>query len=735
MDPWGVWSVQFVGGSPSPVRGSAGSRGIKGDGDTMKTPKLQAVRGAGAVLIAVAGLSVPWLVMPAGAVQDQPATDTTLAVAPAELTELNRRVTAIAERCRAATVGIMMPGGGMGSGVIVSEDGLVLTAAHVLPEAGGEVTVVLHDGRQVPAQALGVNRQVDSGMARITEEGAYPFVDPAPAGGLWEGDWCLAFGHAAGVQVDRPAPLRLGRIVHVSSRAAMTGAITTDCTVVSGDSGGPLYNLAGQVIGIHSNIEMNVLVNRHVPIDVYHAQWDALSEPGEINAMPAGAGEVEPGLDRLPENIQRELTRRLQAGDAELRAAVEAARNEAGEVELSPEEVAALLGREDLIQAIRDYEAKIAERERRTAELEAAGVSPLGNDGPDAIDERLAETREIIRQAVRERALDDIADDLRRTHGKIAAHVLTQFDSVVAQAGPCTVEVLCQRRVVALGTVVRADGYIVTKASELNGPVSVRLFDQSYSARVVNGDWANDIALLKINAEGLTPVRWAAQPPVLGEVVVAPGADGMPLALGAVGVAARPIPERVNNLKPTPESAPFLGISEMDSEDGASIGAVLPGTPAEAAGLLAGDVITAVGDEAIDAPRALVELLGTKAVGDTLVLTVRRGEGEAAEELQVEVTLGDRADFSQPEAEPEPQGPSAAEVYSARGGKLSDRRTRFPMAFQHDTILWAPDIGGPILNLQGEAVGLNIARYGRTATYALPVDQAQQVIVGLMRGR
>ncbi|XAL98563.1 trypsin-like peptidase domain-containing protein [Phycisphaeraceae bacterium D3-23] len=650
---------------------------------------------------------------------------------PESLVALNTQTTALAEPCRSATVGIMMPGGGMGSGVIISEDGLVLTAAHVLPEVGGAITIVLHDGRQVAAQALGANRQVDSGMARITEEGVYPFAPVAEAGGLWEGDWCIAFGHAAGIQTDRPAPMRLGRIVHVSSRAAMTGAITTDCTVVSGDSGGPLYNMAGEVIGIHSNIEMNVLVNRHVPIDVYHAQWDALLEPNEISAMPQGAGSVIPGLEALPENIQREITRRIEDGDTALRDAIEESRDATGKVDLSPEELATLLGREDLIATIREYEERLDARERRTAELNAMEGSPLG-DGPDAIDERLAETRQFLRRTARQRALAEIADDLRRAHGKIADHVIAQYDDVTAGAGPCTVEVVCQRRVVALGTIVRADGYIITKASELNGPVAVRMHDMDYDARIVNGDWANDIAMLKIDAQELTPVRWSAAPPVLGELVVAPGADGMPLALGTIGVDARPIPERVNNLREAAPSGPFLGVSGATNASGARIEAVIPGTPAETAGLLAGDIITAIGEEAIAGQRALVQVLGEKEIGETLTLTVRRGEEDEAEELELEVTLGDRADFAEPA--PEQQGPSAAETYSARGGKLSGRRTRFPMAITHDTIIWAGDIGGPLLNLEGEAVGLNIARYGRTATYSIPADVVQGVVERMLAG-
>ena len=78
---------------------------------------------------------------------------------------------------------------------------------------------------------------------------------------------------------------------------------------------------------------------------------------------------------------------------------------------------------------------------------------------------------------------------------------------------------------------------------------------------------------------------------------------------------------------------------------------------------------------------------------------------------------------------------SAAQVYSARGGELSDRRTNFPSALTHDGVVWAKDIGGTVVNLNGEAVGLNIARYGRTATYALPADHAKKLIEELMSGR
>ena len=57
------------------------------------------------------------------------------------------------------------------------------------------------------------------------------------------------------------------------------------------------------------------------------------------------------------------------------------------------------------------------------------------------------------------------------------------------------------------------------------------------------------------------------------------------------------------------------------------------------------------------------------------------------------------------------------------------------MALTHDAVIWAPQIGGPVLNTDGQAIGLNIARYGRTATYALPAEHAKQAIEAMMGGR
>lgn len=646
---------------------------------------------------------------------------------------LSPRLVELAESYRAVTVGIIIPGGSMGSGVIVDDKGLVMTAAHVLPKPGEQVVIVLSDGRQLKGEALGVNPGIDSGFARITEDGEFPVAKVAEADTVWEGDWCIAFGHGGGVQTDRPAPMRLGRVLHVTSSSSSTRWITTDCTVISGDSGGPLFNLKGEVIGIHSNIGMSVLVNRHIPMSAFYAQWDQLTKPNTVNEPPKPAEPIIPGLDALPDDIEREIVRRLQDGDEALRKTLESKRDEQGRIALSPEFAAELFGRDDLLEELKVYQDRIAERERRSKEIEnadAGGIDP--NEQESAVSKQSQKTRMLILEKKRERMLGSIAEDLRSTHGKIAEHVLASFGPSVDMSGPVTAEVICRGEVVALGTVVREDGYIVTKASELVGPARVRLAGQEFSAMVVNGEGANDLALLKIPAQGLTPVRWADENPALGSMLVTPDADGGPLAMSIVGVDAREIPQRVNNLRIPAPPKPFLGVAKLSVEKddkGIRVGSVEKDGPAAKAGLQADDLVTAINGDPVKDSKTFIGIINKTSPGDEITLSVVRGE----ETLELTVTLGKRP--ARQAAKPRDDRQSAAQVYSARGGKLSDRRTGFPLALTHDAVIWADAVGGPVLNLEGKAVGLNIARYGRTATYALPADHARQAIEAMMRGR
>jgi len=158
-----------------------------------------------------------------------------------------------------------------GSGVIISEDGYVLTAAHVAQRPDEKVVITLSDGRRVEGITLGLDRGSDAGLARITSPGKWPHMSMGSAKGLNEGQWCVATGHPGGLERERKPVIRVGRIL-----AKSRDMLVTDCALVGGDSGGPLADGQGRIIGIHSRIGTQLTSNMHVPVDLYSDSWERL---------------------------------------------------------------------------------------------------------------------------------------------------------------------------------------------------------------------------------------------------------------------------------------------------------------------------------------------------------------------------------------------------------------------------------------------------------------------------
>jgi serine protease Do len=187
-----------------------------------------------------------------------------------ELRLIEKQVQRVREAATPSTVSIQI-GGAFGSGVIVSPDGLVLTAGHVCGQPGRRAVFIFPDGRRVRGETLGVNRKIDSGMAKITEPGPWPYMKMAEAADIESGQWVVAIGQPGGFDGERTPPVRLGRVLFANS-----DVINTDCTLVGGDSGGPLFNMRGEVVGIHSRIGRSITNNFHVPISTYHETRDRL---------------------------------------------------------------------------------------------------------------------------------------------------------------------------------------------------------------------------------------------------------------------------------------------------------------------------------------------------------------------------------------------------------------------------------------------------------------------------
>src|SRR6185295_19283905 len=117
-------------------------------------------------------------------------------------------------------------------------------------------TLTFPDGKQVKGKALGANTGTDSGLIKITDEGKYPYCEMGNSADLKKDQWCVAIGHPGGLKPNRTPPVRLGRINGLPGKAEADKVVwvTTECTLVGGDSGGPLFDMNGRVIGIHSRI-------------------------------------------------------------------------------------------------------------------------------------------------------------------------------------------------------------------------------------------------------------------------------------------------------------------------------------------------------------------------------------------------------------------------------------------------------------------------------------------------
>ncbi len=276
----------------------------------------------------------------------------------------------------------------------------------------------------------------------------------------------------------------------------------------------------------------------------------------------------------------------------------------------------------------------------------------------------------------------------------------------VASASAATVRVTCDGRQVALGTVVDADGLILTKASQLGEKPQCRLADgRTLPAKLVGSDDATDLALLQVDAKNLTPVDWT-DPPAPGSIVAAtaPG-SGLP-TIGAISDVPQPMPGPPRDSRPHG----WLGISVAPVDDGAEVQEITPGSAAEKAGLRNGDLIKRLDGEAIRSDLDLIGKLREMPANREVSLTVGRKD----KDVELKATLS--------------RGPGRLAQDHWGGGPFSDRRWGFGKVIPSDLGISPTDCGGPLVDLDGRCVGVNIARALRVASYALPASVAKETV-------
>lgn len=267
------------------------------------------------------------------------------------------------------------------------------------------------------------------------------------------------------------------------------------------------------------------------------------------------------------------------------------------------------------------------------------------------------------------------------------------------------------------GVVVSGDGYILTKASEVLeiGKLSVTVDRKSYrEVEVVAVDPTWDVALLKVDAAGLVPVVHAAASDVpQGSWVVGNGATSRTRRRAAPGIISAKIREI------PPDGGAALGVKLKIDGGELEVLEATPNSGAAEAGLVEGDTIVSIDGEAVKTLEELGKQLEKRKAGESAKLGFRRD----GEDFEVDVRLSTRGEMFDEQKD-------RNDVMS---GDFSKRRSGFPRVMQHDILCNSESVGGPLLDIDGRCLGMNIARANRAENYAIPLEDLQTVLEGLMK--
>lgn len=612
---------------------------------------------------------------------------TTVNAADFDVESLQQRIYSTIESVKPAVVSIGQRGGSF-SGVIVSKDGQILSAGHAV-RPGGRYQVFLPDGRQLSARGKGSNPQADCALLQITTEvEGLPYVQMGESKSLVRNQPCLSISFPGGQKARGVPVVRFGRLVQTGRGRGM---LQSTALMEPGDSGGPLFDLQGRVIGIHSRIGQSMTRNYDVPVDTFKKFWSELNrEQSFTQSGPPVPRLGFRGVDR-PDGTGINVADIIDDSLADNHG-------------IEPKDVIqTVYGRKTAsIKALR--EALVAARDEDTKEI----VVKVRREEEDV---ELKVPFDVERQSAPKVELPDYDDkDFLKPKGiDQLVDLPMEFSGLESVLDDACVEISSKlsdgEKLAIVGTLIKATPFIVSKNSMVGENPSVNIADSVVKLEIITRDNENDLILLKSptqNSVGIDISTPVGEVPSIGSFLITPESSGP--GLMSV-VSTRAFASRKQ------QSRGFLGVMPADYKDkgGAVLREVSKDGAAERAGLNVGDVVTRLNETAITTHMDMRRFLGTVDPNATVVATITRED----EELEKTIRLGAFQSSSN---------------HAADRMNKSGRRDGFSKVIPHDADLKPANCGGPLFDLNGNFVGLNIARNSRVRSYAIPRSIIQKLV-------
>lgn len=490
------------------------------------------------------------------------------------------------------------PRGSGASGVIVSAEGYVLTAAHVIDAIGDKPIVLMPDGRLLDAVSLGHDDGADYGLVQIEGEEALVYAEIGSSTDLVRDEVCLMYGHPGGVAKGRPAVLRLGVFLGIRR----DGMVRTSCKMMPGDSGGPVFDLDGQVVGINSQIRLGLDHNYHAAVDAVLTNWQRLVDGEQWQSRRRNRRPAEP--------------------------------SEASEDAEEPNQAHVLHG------------------------------------GVDSLHDAFADAASLL-----------------------GPSVARAEDAAGAALGLCVA--VSENRLLAKSSRLDADEVQLVFAGGGEDGADLRAV-----GRVIARDVSTDLALIEAQELSFEPAQFIDAEVPSGTLLGTVGVGASVMHAGVAGAPAREVPNSDYGI---------LGVRfDRDEDDGKiEIETAFEQAPAHAAGLRSGDTLLEFNGEPYTSGDKLRSVLRRTHPGENVTMKV---VGDDGEEEVLEFALGSSGQTMS----------GSRGTHAAYQTEVSLRRDGFPAAQRHDMPLEVGSCTTLVIDLAGRVVGLNAARFDRTASLLLP---------------